>query len=46
MLGLEETARWLIQHGRTAIPDMPNFLDFIAFGPLESARPESASIIR
>ena len=46
MLGLEETARWLIRQGRTPATTIPDFLDLIDFGPLESVRPESASIIR
>ena len=46
MINLEEQARWFIQRRRVNAVTIPNFLEFITFGPLERVRPEAVTIIR
>jgi len=43
---LEDEARWFIEKGESYTRDVPNFLEFIYFDGLESAKPEGISIVR
>lgn len=46
LLIMEDEARWIIENKQTDKTSIPNYLDFIDFGPLSRVKPEAISIIR
>jgi NitT/TauT family transport system substrate-binding protein len=45
LAGLESEARWALRKNMTARTTLPNFLDFIDAGPLQSVRPDAVSLL-
>jgi NitT/TauT family transport system substrate-binding protein len=45
LIALEDEARWLIENQRAGTEEVPNYLDQIYFGALESVKPDAISII-
>ncbi len=45
LLSLEDEARWVLVESRTAEREMPNYLDLLDIGPLNSLQPEVVTVI-
>lgn len=45
LLSLEDEARWVLVERHTAAQAMPNYLDLLDIGPLESLRPEVVTVV-